>query len=170
MSDGEKWLPVPGYEGIYEVSDLGRVRSLDRLDSLGRLRPGLELRPRVDRGGYLLIHAGGKPRRTLRVHRLVLLAFVGPPPEGADEALHGDGDPSNNALPNLRWGTRAENAADCLLHGTHHAASKTHCPSGHPYDDDNTYFYPRTNHRECRACKRAHNRARYARLRKEMAA
>lgn len=158
----ERWLPVPNYEGIYEVSSLGRIRSLDRIDSLGRALYGRVLKQRADRDGYLQIHAGGSPRRVLRVHRLVLLAFVGPPPADATEALHGDGNPSNNRLTNLRWGTSSENKIDSVLHGTHNNTAKTHCPSGHPYDEGNTYFHPITNNRACREC----NRTRSAQMRK----
>lgn len=169
MSAVEQWLPVPGYEGVYEVSNLGRVRSLDRKDNLGRLRRGRVLKLRTDRDGYLQFHAGGKHRRILRVHRLVLLAFEGPAPEGANEALHGDGNPLNNALTNLRWGSRSENAVDAVVHGTHRNTAKTHCPRGHPYDEDNTYINPNTNYRACRECARAHSREVHRRI-KELAA
>lgn len=165
----ESWLPIAGYEGTYEVSDLGRIRSLDRLDRLGRLRPGVVRKLQVDRDGYLQFHTGGKPRRQLRVHRLVLMAFVGPPPVADSEALHGDGDPSNNALSNLRWGTRSENAVDAVLHGTHRNTAKTHCPKGHFYDESNTYIHPTLNSRACRECARVHSRAVHRRN-KEMAA
>lgn len=96
----ERWLPVPGSEG-YEVSDQGRVRNA----RTGRLLAG-----HSDRG-YRRVNLGAA--RRARVHELVLLAFVGPRPEG----LHGDGDRANNALANLRWGTRAENCADTVRHG-----------------------------------------------------
>lgn len=154
----ETWLPVAGYEGSYEVSDLGRIRSIDRRDRQGRMCRGLVLKLRADRDGYLTFHTG-RPRRVLRVHRLVLLAFQGPAPEGATEVRHVDGDPANNHLANLRWGTSAENKADQVRHGTHRNASKTHCPQGHPYDEANTYVPPGTNNRACRACARAHTRA-----------
>lgn len=165
MSDGdlsEEWRTIPGYEGVYEASNAGRIRSLDRRDRLGHLRNGRILKLRLDRYGYLRFHAGGKPRRVLTVHRLILLAFAGQPPLGANEARHLDGDPTNNQLSNLQWGSSAENKADQLRHGTHGNAAKTHCPKDHPYDEANTYTPPGTNNRVCRAC----HRARY----KEMAA
>jgi len=52
------------------------------------------------------------------IHRLVLFAFVGPPPSEKHECCHNDGDPSNNNLSNLRWGTKKENQADRKVHGT----------------------------------------------------
>lgn len=55
----------------------------------------------------------------MHVHRLVLMAFVGPPPTHRHQCAHGDGDPANNAVENLRWATCAENHADKLGHGTH---------------------------------------------------
>jgi hypothetical protein len=58
----------------------------------------------------------GKRSQTY-IHHLILTTFVGPMPEGL-EACHGDGDPANNSLSNLRWGTRASNAADRVEHGT----------------------------------------------------
>ncbi len=78
---------------------------------------GHVLKPLVAQSGhlYVLTHPPRKPRK-LSVHRAVLLAFVGPPPEGY-EALHADGDPTNNRLSNLSWGTRLQNKADMLRHG-----------------------------------------------------
>ncbi len=68
-------------------------------------------RPHVD--GYLTVKIQGKPRT---VHRLVLEAFVGPCPPGM-QCRHLDGNPANNRLENLAWGTHAENAADKIRHG-----------------------------------------------------
>ena len=120
----ERWRTVPGFEGFYEVSDLGRVRNS---------RTGHILSPRPEKGGYLrvcLSRANRAQRKELKVHRLVLAAFVGPCPDGM-EGCHDDGDPSNNRLDNLRWDTRSGNIADTLTQGTHHHAQKTHCLRGH---------------------------------------
>ena len=126
----EEWRTIPGIEG-YEASNLGRIRSVDRLVK-GRanqkpwFKAGSLLNPFVaNERGYLRVKAGG---RLHYVQRLVLMAFVGPCPEGL-EACHADGDPTNNALSNLRWDTRKENAADRTLHGNtkrgvDHARSK----------------------------------------------
>lgn len=140
----EEWRPVVGYEGHYEVSDQGRVRVAKRryfgkimsTTSVGDPYPALQL------------WRDSKPR-VLRVHRLVLEAFVGPRPDGL-LARHLDGDPTNNALTNLRWGTYSENGLDSVRHGTHPSAAKTHCPQGHAYDEVNTYQYG--SNRQCRPC------------------
>ncbi len=107
-----RWAPVPGYEGLYEVSDDGRVYSFLVGRQLGYMNPD----------GYRIVklHKSDKQDgfRVLRVHRLVLLAFVGPAPEGM-ECRHLNGDPSDNRLSNLRWGTQSENVRDAIRHGTH---------------------------------------------------
>jgi hypothetical protein len=120
----ERWLPVVGWEGLYEVSDQGRVRSLDREVPNGRggvLRlKGKELRWRINphRGGYATVAPCRAGRNSwCYVHLLVLEAFVGPCPDGM-QAAHGDGDVMNNALSNLRWATPPDNANDRKLHGT----------------------------------------------------
>lgn len=109
----EIWLPVPGFEGRYEVSDLGRVRSLDhrvRLVVRGietqRRVSGRILRPGPTRSGHVSV-AIGKGNSRL-VHQLVLEAFEGPCPAGL-EVLHRNHVPSDNRLANLTYGTRSEN-------------------------------------------------------------
>lgn len=138
----EEWRPVVGYEGLYEVSDLGRVRSLDRMipDRWGGLRPvkGKILAANISpQTGYktatLTDAAGGRKLYYALVHRLVLEAFVGPCPPGM-ECCHKDLDRSNEALSNLRWDTRSANTLDAVQHRTNHNAAKTRCPQGHLYD------------------------------------
>lgn len=163
----EEWRPIPGYEGIYQVSNLGRVRSLDRRTWNPRGRgfwaslKGQDLRAVSLPTGHLyvkLLRDGQASQR--QIHRLVLEAFVGPCPDGL-EACHGDGDPTNNALPNLRWDTRSANLRDAVRHGTHHHAKKTVCANGHPYSPENTYV--NGSKRACRTCRREHSRRSYAR-------
>ena len=116
----ERWRPVPGWEGFYEVSDHGRVRSLDRwvVGQRRRYWPGKVLTPWEHSFGYLSVTLAMVGRmQKYTVHRLVLLAFVWPPPEGT-EACHWNGDPTDNALANLRWDARARNADDRCRHGT----------------------------------------------------
>ena len=157
----ENWKPVPGYEGCYEVSDRGSVRSLDRVARDGKRLRGQAIAPWQMPSGHLRVGLTRNGiKRTLKVHRLVLLAFVGPPPTGM-EVLHRDGDPTNNTLENLRWGTKSENSRDQLAHGTHAEARKVQCPSGHPYDATNTYVSPTSGHRKCRECTRINQRAAY---------
>ena len=115
MEPTENWLPVVGYEGIYEVSNQGRVRSLDRALLDGRSWRGRQMRLSGDRYRQVLLrNADGGKMRT--VHRMVLEAFVGPCPDGM-EALHGEAGPRDNRLSNLRLGTPAENLADRYRQG-----------------------------------------------------
>lgn len=104
----EYWLPVVGYEGLYEVSDQGRVRTL---------KTGVLKKPSPLPRGYLCVwlYPGNK---NCLVSRLVLQAFAGEPPSAQHQAAHGDGDPANNHLNNLRWATPKENDADKTAHGT----------------------------------------------------
>lgn len=155
----ERWRAVPGYEGSYEVSNLGRVRSLSRITDRGRKWRGRIMTPAVmGSNGYLIVSLWREGKqRTALVHRLVLSAFVGPAPDGA-EGRHGLGGPADNRLSNLAWGSHSENQVDQVAHGTHANASKTHCPNNHPYDDENTYVYPGRSKRGCRACRREHMR------------
>lgn len=153
----EEWRPVFGFEGVYEVSDLGRVRSVDRVvtfpDGRRRRAPGRVLKPWIANGypKVGLKHQGQSKK--LYVHDIVLTAFIGRRPDGA-ACCHGDGVRTNNRLENLRWGTFSENNYDLVAHGTHHQASKTHCPQGHPYSLENTrlYHYQGWRYRYCRAC------------------
>lgn len=100
----EEWRPIPGYEEFYEVSNLGRVRSL-RIRSKVRLVPKV-LSPGRSREGYRTVTLRGWGTG---VHRLVLLAFVGPPPSPEYQAAHQDHDPGNNRLDNLKWMTPLAN-------------------------------------------------------------
>jgi hypothetical protein len=152
----EEWRAVPGWEGEYAISSEGRVKSLAR-NPEGRPGVGLNLRAKILPGsinkfGYVTVALCRNNKRHYRlVHRLVLVAFVGPCPDGM-EGCHYDGDPSNNALSNLRWDTRSANTYDRVRHGTHHAARKTECKNGHPFDVGNTYLAPNGT-RACRTCR-----------------
>lgn len=113
----EEWKPVLDWPE-YEISNLGNVRS----------RRGAIRTFAVD--GYLSFNAcKGSKRRSLRVHREVLRAFIGDEPDLM--ALHNDGVPANCILSNLRWGTRLDNELDKKKHGTsldgarHHQAKLT---------------------------------------------
>lgn len=124
MNVSETWKPVVGAKG-YEVSDLGNVRSLDRIvkyqrngSIIGRVYAGRLLNPSTRESGHLIVGLGrlnGK-RVYKEVHVIVLEAFRGPRPPNL-ESLHGDGIPSNNKLENLQWGTRSQNSIDALQHG-----------------------------------------------------
>lgn len=154
----EQWLPVPGFEGHYEVSDEGHVRSVDRIvrASHGSLqtRPGKVRKPQIDHGGYLrvMLYRDGLPGESWGIHKLVALAFH---PEGWFEGAdvrHLDGVRTNNIPANVAWGTRSENMQDCIAHGTHHYHSQTECKWGHKLTEDNVYRWK--NGRQCRTCSR----------------
>lgn len=120
----ECWRQIPGFAG-YEVSTLGAVRSWRplRFGSPAPAAPRL-LRLVAGPGGYLRVTlCAGRLRTDHRVHRLVLLAFVGPRPEGL-VSRHLDGRQTNNRLDNLAYGTRSENEQDKRAHGTYHAGAK----------------------------------------------
>lgn len=112
----EAWARHPTYVD-YDISTLGRVR---RATPKKGTRVGHILSPRPNDTGYLTVVIGNKPRK---VHALVLETFVGPRPLKHD-GCHNDGDRTNNALPNLRWATRAENMADARAHGTYQVGRK----------------------------------------------
>lgn len=108
----ERWKPVVGFEGLYEVSDQGRVRN----------RHGKVLKPRwlTNTSGnryarYSLCHDG--VIKDAYVHALVLEAFVGPRPKDF-EGAHLDGDSTRNVLGNLEWKSAQGNADDRVRHGT----------------------------------------------------
>lgn len=157
QSTHEQWRPIPGYEGYYEVSDHGRVRSVDRTvkDSRGwdiNLK-GKPMRQSFNSNGYLhcrLTREGvGK---TARVHQLVLKAFVGPMPEGA-HGCHWDDDKTNNHLSNLRWASVSDNLRDRVRNGLHYQAVKTHCQHGHEFTPENT-IVRENGTRQCSECAR----------------
>ena len=110
----EQWRDIPGFEGRYQVSDQGRVRSVDRHVRLVTrqggemfvLKRGRQLQPGRCRSGHVSVAIGRGNSRM--VHQLVLEAFVGPCPE-KHEVLHLNHVPHDNRLENLRYGTRSEN-------------------------------------------------------------
>jgi hypothetical protein len=127
----EKWLPVPGWEGHYEVSSQGRVRSLHHPNGSRRIRL-VQARPTGPGGRYLgLMLSRPGLRLQVKVHKLVLLAFHGPRPSPNHVGAHGNGNAFDNCEENLRWATYEENEADKQRHGTtcqgerHHAAKLT---------------------------------------------
>lgn len=94
----EKWLDVVGYEGLYQVSDHGRVRRNGHIKAVS-----------VDHGGYVTVSLSRKSKQqTLKVHRLVALAFI-PNPEHKKTVNHIDGNKQNNSINNLEWATHGEN-------------------------------------------------------------
>lgn len=161
---GEEWLPVVGAEGWYEVSNRGRVRRVRQ--SCGTTA-GRILRPAIGSNGYPMVSIsinGVVKRRT--IHRMELEAFVGSAPPDMD-ALHRDGDQTNNDLSNLYWGSVSRNLADSVAHGTHFWAKRTECGKGHEYTPENTYIRTDGGARKCRRCMRDSGARRWQRV-KEM--
>lgn len=123
---GETWKPVLGWEGYYEASSVGRVRSLSRyvrmfndpLRTRQKLFPGRILCQQLNTGGYPQVHLCRTGERVCaRVHILICQAFYGPRPEGMIVA-HNDGNTRNCRADNLRYATLNENMEDQLRHGT----------------------------------------------------
>ena len=118
----EEWLPVAGYEGLYEVSSLGNIRSLDRYclgkDGRAELHHGKVLYNTPGKRGYVTVHlrdALGRCRRR-SAHSVVAEAFLGARPAGHD-ILHLNGRRTDNRVANLRYGSRAENLHQTYEYG-----------------------------------------------------
>lgn len=157
--DQERWLPVVGYEGYYEVSDQGRVRSVDReVVTRAGWRYTVKGRVLTQINGssnipYKVVNLSkANKARQHSVHVLVLKAFVGPPPPGT-ESCHSNGSYWDNRLTNLRWDSRSENQKDCVRHGTHGRSTRDKCPRGHDLRSPNLVrcVLPWRN---CLACQR----------------
>lgn len=121
MKAKEEWRPVVGYEGLYEVSNLGCVRSLDRyVDYKGivRFRKGKILKQSLTTTGYKKVTLCDKnhKRKHAKVHRLVAMAFI-PKPKNKNLINHKDGNPLNNRMENLEWCTYSENITHAYQNG-----------------------------------------------------
>lgn len=99
----EIWKPIVGYKGAYEISNMGRVKSLDRYDSLGHFREGEIKTLTKDKNGYLYVSLwkDGK-QKVYKVHRLVATHFI-PNPSKLPMINHKDENPSNPIYTNLEW-------------------------------------------------------------------
>lgn len=154
----EQWRPIPGYEHRYEVSDHGNVRSVgfyvNSRNGGKTWKPGRLLKPGPHRQGYRMatLYDGLGGRQTIKMSRLVLLAWVGPPPPGKEDALHEDDVPTHDHLSNLRWGGQSENNHDCVRNGRHSMANKQRDRLGHLLVAPN--LVPSAVGRQCLACKR----------------
>lgn len=110
----EEWRDIKGYEGLYQVSNLGRVRSLDRkfIKSNGRMhsRKGKVLAPNTNPKGYFFVNISDINHKITptRIHRLVAEAFI-PNPNNLPQVNHIDEDKSNNSITNLEWCTNRYN-------------------------------------------------------------
>lgn len=123
----EIWKWVPGYEPLYEISDQGNLRSRYNTGHISNI---LRKTPKLLKGGnlpdgrkfYTLIKNGQKKYKY--AHQIVMLAFVGPRPEGK-EVCHNNGKNTDNRLKNLRYATHKENIEDKKKHGTHQVGENT---------------------------------------------
>lgn len=112
IMEQEIFKPVYGYEGLYEVSNFGKVKSFHRY------KKGVLLKPGLSSNGYLTVFlAKDKKHTSVCIQILVLEAFKEPRPEGM-LALHGDSNKLNNHVGNLRWGTYSDNAKDQIINNT----------------------------------------------------
>lgn len=125
----ETWLDVVGYEGLYKVSDAGRVMSYG---VVAHNQYGAYTKPRkiigyTGRYGYRIVNLSkGGASRELRVNRIVCEAFHGPPPSKRHQAAHADGVRHNDCANNLRWATPSENQMDRVKHGTSNQGERQH--------------------------------------------
>lgn len=110
----EVWKDIEGYEGLYQVSSFGRVKSFDITDNLGRIRKGRILKGCKNTNGYLLVNLyKNSIGHSKNIHRLVAEAFI-PNPDNKPQVNHIDEDKTNNVVSNLEWMTVKENSN----HGT----------------------------------------------------
>lgn len=165
-AEEEVWKPIAGYEGLYEVSNQGRVRSLDRValrkNGQSQLCRGRLLKPykkkkvAKDGGHYetLFLSKDGIARQ-FYVHHIVLGAFAGECGEH-ECARHLNDNPSDNRASNLVWGSLSENQIDRIRNGNNEKVLQTHCKRGHQLSPPNLAKKPEgVTGRRCLACKRA---------------
>lgn len=156
MTDDEEWRAVEGFDGAYEVSSHGRIRSLDRtvshMDHTLSLK-GQIIKPYINRGyPQVSIREGGVSKQR-KLHVLVARAFI-PNPHGYPMVRHKDDDGLNNHVSNLMWGTHWDNVADRNGYDDQHGRESL-CGRGHELTSDNTT--PCSRGVACLSCKRGSN-------------
>lgn len=131
----EQWKPVVGYEGSYEVSNLGRVRSVSRVISsiksgkpFHRKHQGKILAPRINRWGYQQIHLG-KETTTHSIHKLVAQAFICIKPSPRHQVNHINGVKTDNRVANLEWVSCSENVQHAFGTGLNHHSERSSATS-----------------------------------------
>lgn len=120
-----EWRDIPGWEGLYQASSAGLVRSCDRAENIRnrwgpitRVKKGRVLRSTLSKGYQRVVLCDNAGKRPYPVHRLVCLAWHGPAPFVGAVVAHGDGDKANNSARNLRWTNQSDNLSDMVAHGT----------------------------------------------------
>ena len=132
--EGERWEQIPNYEGWYDISDFGRVKRVKA--SMGAV-VGRILKQQINQHGYYMSHLSKKNEdRLLATHRLVILAFVGPCPDGK-QVNHIDGDKTNNRVDNLEYVTPSENIRHAYRMGL--ASNQGERSSGNKLIEDNVH-------------------------------
>lgn len=168
-STDEVWRPIPGFEGQYEVSSHGNVRSLDRIlmkpNKYGGVSPRrFRGRPRkawMTRTGYWQVRLVDKEPARM-IHQLVLEAFIGPRPSPDSVTRHLNGIRTDNRAENLAWGTQLENMRDRYTHGTDNLSVWTHCSRGHRLAGKNLDpAAGRRGKRLCWSCEHAKSKVRW---------
>lgn len=121
----ERWKPVKDYEGFYEVSNHGQVRSLSKQDRLGRSKEG-KIKAQCNNGtGYMVVNLKVDGKQKMKtVHRLVAETFI-PNPLDLPEVNHIDGNKQNNCVENLEWCTHSENTKHAFDLGLNKAVKGT---------------------------------------------
>ena len=133
--NNEIWKTVNGYGLHYEASNIGRIRSKDRIVKkysaicgmvVDQAYAGKVLSQKIDKWGYARVHIGVDGNKySVQVGRLVLMAFVGMPEEG-QECCHNNGNSQDNSIENLRWDTHLNNNRDRIKHNTYKRGSAHH--------------------------------------------
>ena len=123
----EQWKDIPGYEGLYQISNMGKVKRIAHSNCtyVGRI-----LKSDTTRKGYKVVYlcANGH-KKTRSIHQLVLEAFVGPKPSPSHVSRHLNGNPADNTINNLVWGTAKQNVEDAFFHGTRFQPRGSQCGS-----------------------------------------
>jgi hypothetical protein len=117
----EIWKDIEGYEGTHQVSTLGRVRSLDRTNTVGAKIKGKIMKQQSNKDGYMQVTIKSGVKKTFLVHRLVAKAFI-PNPQNYLEVNHKDVNVKNNRIDNLEWCDRTYN---CNYAGAHEKVAKS---------------------------------------------